>query len=298
MAVAASACAPANQLIFMHAPKSGGISLDQYMLCRANGTVSVRLDDGQQQVFNAERGCRPTIISTHGRAFGRTWYAPEWRSATRVFVLRDPVQRIYSFYNYIARWYAPFRAFPISTFFNESHTDPNSLYEKASEKLGDSGELECLSQNCGCTCTKYCRYCWSNLFNGMTQQLSWSPIPATPWPTVTEVHFREAVQTLNASIVGNLTDVQQYIETMPFWPAATAKQCPLQRDNPTTYVWPKLDAETERLIARENSFDMRLYKLYVEMTRTSPGPPAKAALSPAALSPPEPQQPPPSLPPS
>ena len=219
--------------------RCGGLALDEYMECRARGTLAfmkgghnVRTDEshiawGDKYTSN---GCAPAVLMPHGRL----WQEPEWRKAPKVFVMRRPVERVWSFYNYAARWFAPFRNNSIR------------VYLKNPMHLG-----------------RHQMWCKLELFNAMTYQLSSLPRAEHQEWQLSEAHFQEALWTLSAfAFVGNLTSVYAYVRGLSLWPKSSLSSCELPLKKPTKYRWGRLDQRTAQLIADANHWDMKLFEAF------------------------------------
>ena len=251
-------CAPPHAYSFVHSMKAGGLALDDYILCRrgANSSIAIERHEGPhfEGVYPRAASCAPSILMTHDRL----WQAAEWRQARRVFVLRHPVSRVWSFYNFIARWFVPFRAHPLSEILGGAVRDPNELNNLTVARTLD---LECTPGNCNCRCIKRCEHCYFELFNGITRQLSTAPLPDDP-RALTEQHFDEAVRALNSSDVGSLAEMFAAVREWPVLPAATLPGCRLRERNPTHYYYSSLSGETEAMIRAANVYDLRLWALF------------------------------------
>eukprot|EP00927_Polykrikos_kofoidii_P056523 TRINITY_DN50627_c0_g1_i1.p1 TRINITY_DN50627_c0_g1~~TRINITY_DN50627_c0_g1_i1.p1 ORF type:complete len:333 (-),score=37.05 TRINITY_DN50627_c0_g1_i1:120-1118(-) len=98
-------CKPPGLLKFAHVMKSGGLAVDTYLGCRCEQEgCSVSHHEGVDGMIGDPRCTVPSVCTSHHAPF-RMWeecskYANFTRG--RVFtVLRDPVERVLSFYNYM-----------------------------------------------------------------------------------------------------------------------------------------------------------------------------------------------------
>jgi len=138
-------CLPPGRLVFVHVMKTGGLSVDSFLNCRCDSTqsCSVLHADGEVQQMGTERCSEPSVCTMHrgisnlnercGFQFGR--------AARMVTVLRDPIERVWSFYNYLKRWYTPYQEMDLATIYKNLDTDLNENLPKGTHCLFCSGEL-------------------------------------------------------------------------------------------------------------------------------------------------------------
>eukprot|EP00448_Togula_jolla_P029490 CAMPEP_0170620762 /NCGR_PEP_ID=MMETSP0224-20130122/28231_1 /TAXON_ID=285029 /ORGANISM="Togula jolla, Strain CCCM 725" /LENGTH=333 /DNA_ID=CAMNT_0010946957 /DNA_START=39 /DNA_END=1040 /DNA_ORIENTATION=+ len=109
-----SACLPAGKVIFVHVMKTGGLSVDAFLrdACTENPVAqcSLRRHDGARGLQGNTNCHKPSICTSHESMLGALDVCgDEFRDAVYFTVLRDPVSRVWSFYNYISRWYKPYQ---------------------------------------------------------------------------------------------------------------------------------------------------------------------------------------------
>lgn len=102
---AKSKCVPAGTLKFAHVMKSGGLSVDAYLGCRcASEGCSISRHEGGDGVIGESECGGPSVCTSHQPPF-RMWEecAKDANfSSGRIFtVLRDPIERVLSFFNYM-----------------------------------------------------------------------------------------------------------------------------------------------------------------------------------------------------
>ena len=124
--------------------KAGGTSLSWLLHCLCQQQSSLcRLsrDDGSLSQHGSDKCGLPSILCTHGHQRSaaelanlsnptavREWQDKEWVDKPKIFVLCEPVARVWSFYNFVANIFPPFRTHPIDVFLSR-HVDPNELFD-------------------------------------------------------------------------------------------------------------------------------------------------------------------------
>jgi hypothetical protein len=105
-AVAAGECPAAGQVVVAHVMKTAGLAVDAYLSCRSfkEGWAFYHADGQYHWKAPEDSPCEPSVCTLHGPVFHRDWdkYCGPKFANSRVFtVLRDPVARVFSFYNYL-----------------------------------------------------------------------------------------------------------------------------------------------------------------------------------------------------
>mmetsp|Transcript_60682 Transcript_60682/g.131496 ORF Transcript_60682/g.131496 Transcript_60682/m.131496 type:complete len:335 (-) Transcript_60682:117-1121(-) len=107
-------CLPEGKLVFVHMMQSGGLSVDDFLQnsCseHSDAACSVRRPDGARG-FDGKKACEgPSICSSHAPLQEDIDVCgPSFKDAVHFTVMRNPVARVWSFYNYIRRWYVPWQ---------------------------------------------------------------------------------------------------------------------------------------------------------------------------------------------
>lgn len=109
-------CLPPGKLIFQHVMKTGGLSMDKFLSCacsdQPSGACTIRVKNNHwvdviPRSFESE--CAPSICTTHFPATETAQVCgAEFAGATWFTTIREPVSRVWSFYNYLRRWYKPY----------------------------------------------------------------------------------------------------------------------------------------------------------------------------------------------
>jgi hypothetical protein len=95
-------CYTGRNLYFVHVMKDGGTSIGKYFECLANKTkFAFRRRQGPNELDIAHTECPPAICSAHHPAVLQTEVCgSEFSNASSFTVLREPVARAFSLYNY------------------------------------------------------------------------------------------------------------------------------------------------------------------------------------------------------
>merc|ERR1719329_1526025 len=104
-------CAQPGGLVFHHVMKTGGIAVDEFMACHClHEGCSVKFHELPIQHPLGYEKCKPSVCSFHGNMRKtHAFCGKEFATSKRFTVLRNPVDRVWSFYNYISRWFEPFQ---------------------------------------------------------------------------------------------------------------------------------------------------------------------------------------------
>lgn len=95
-------CLAPGQLKFAHVMKTGGLSVDAYLWCRCESEgCSVSHHEGGDGVGGDESCDKPSVCSSHAPPSRMYEQCGDFSNARVFTVLRDPVERVVSFYNYM-----------------------------------------------------------------------------------------------------------------------------------------------------------------------------------------------------
>jgi len=93
-----------GQLLFLHIMKNGGTSVDRFLACKSKrGNAGFTLSLGEVHLYEGRTDCNdPSVCSTHGRWIERVEKCgAKFQSPKKMFtVLRNPVDRVFSMYNF------------------------------------------------------------------------------------------------------------------------------------------------------------------------------------------------------
>lgn len=165
-------CLPAGRLVFAHVMKTGGLAVDSFLNCRCSesNVCSVRHADGVvQTVGPAHCRSRPSICTMHrGVAEISTRCGPIFSKKPKIFtVIRDPVERVWSFYNYLKRWYTPYQNMGITAVLENLGQDLNENLPTSQRCAFCKGELSnAMTLRYFCPDTALCMSMWQG--DGLT----------------------------------------------------------------------------------------------------------------------------------
>eukprot|EP00927_Polykrikos_kofoidii_P060611 TRINITY_DN55549_c0_g1_i1.p1 TRINITY_DN55549_c0_g1~~TRINITY_DN55549_c0_g1_i1.p1 ORF type:complete len:345 (-),score=28.27 TRINITY_DN55549_c0_g1_i1:41-1027(-) len=136
---AASNCPAPGQLVFLHVMKAGGIAVDNFLHClgTAQGWAISRHDGPpESRVPYGDTRCQPSVCTTHapfvelGSSCGE-----DFASARTFTVLREPVERVWSFYNYIkASGFKPYQNRSLESLLQTFWTEDINADQSPSER--------------------------------------------------------------------------------------------------------------------------------------------------------------------
>lgn len=142
---AAAGCLPAGKLVFAHVMKTGGLLVDAFFNCRCEQTraCSVLHADGEKDTLGTQRCTSPSICTMHrGISNLNERCGSYFTSKPRMFtVLRDPIERVWSFYNYLKRWYTPYQEMDLAMIYQRLGEDLNEGLAAGTGCLFCAGEL-------------------------------------------------------------------------------------------------------------------------------------------------------------
>ena len=236
----------------------------------------------QEEVHGAA-ACRnkPTLLTTHaGWAGGlnksRALLWPRQLSEAPVSVvtiLREPAERVWSFYWYLRRWYTPFQKQPLEYFLRRPLLDVDVAFN-----LTGKGERKFCSDSGAQYKDSMCPH---QLFNGMTGYFSTTP------GSLVQLHVDEALTALaSLQLIGTTEHLDAFTSRLRLlWSPAvfrdslpssgrSTSDCKVVPENARPH--PKLADATEdvrALIESSNALDVQLYRRAQELPRfvKSPG---------------------------
>eukprot|EP00927_Polykrikos_kofoidii_P014760 TRINITY_DN16510_c0_g1_i1.p1 TRINITY_DN16510_c0_g1~~TRINITY_DN16510_c0_g1_i1.p1 ORF type:complete len:320 (+),score=42.57 TRINITY_DN16510_c0_g1_i1:47-1006(+) len=162
-----ASCPAHGQLIFAHVMKTGGIAVDDFFRCRADAEgFSVYRDDGPPEVRKpfGNTECETSVCTTHAPLVDAVNSCGKHFAGARAFtVMRDPVERVWSFYNYVkGNGYKPY----------QNRSLEHVLKHYWNEDL-----------NKGLPPSERCTFCHHSLFNVMTL---WNFVGPETWKVIQE----------------------------------------------------------------------------------------------------------------
>lgn len=233
-------CLPPGKLIFQHVMKTGGLSLERFFSCscleRPSDACSVYIKNNKWEIIEPlHSDCPPSICSTHLPATETAEACgADFADAPRFTTVREPVSRVWSFYNFLRRWYIPYNRYTLKEILqNYSHADLNE----------------------GLPETEQCFHCHQQLSNAMTAH-HYAGIDAA----------RDILRSMRVIIdLERLSDFPEIADNYALFPEhlslSGSTACAVQHIRPTEYdLGTHPDPETAELIAEHNEEDLMLYK--------------------------------------
>lgn len=237
-------CLPQGRLVFQHVMKTGGLSVDKWfrLTCdeHSDSLCSIYRRDGPegriQHPWNHHKTCAPSICTTHPSNVVRP--CPRFEHAATFTVIRHPVARVWSFYNYMSRWYKPYQQNALKDIFLNYETQ---------------------DLNHGLTEKERCGHCHNQLSNAMVKNHF-----AGPHGTLEEAkHMLEGM--ILVIELHNLGEIPALLARYAIFPESKSisgnTTYTIPHENPSEYRWGRHpDSETEALIKQYNQMDMKLYR--------------------------------------
>eukprot|EP00927_Polykrikos_kofoidii_P067724 TRINITY_DN6316_c0_g1_i1.p1 TRINITY_DN6316_c0_g1~~TRINITY_DN6316_c0_g1_i1.p1 ORF type:complete len:357 (+),score=53.65 TRINITY_DN6316_c0_g1_i1:111-1073(+) len=95
-------CMEPGKLKFVHVMKTGGISVDEYLWCRCKQEkCSVSRHEGRSSVMGDTSCEQPSVCTSHSPPWQMYQECGDFTKARVFTLLREPVSRVVSFYNYM-----------------------------------------------------------------------------------------------------------------------------------------------------------------------------------------------------
>jgi hypothetical protein len=236
-------CLPPGKLVYQHVMKTGGQSVEHFLKCacaeRADRLCTIRIVANHWSTITHPDGlppdCSPSICSTHAPSTEtQEACGDDFASATRFTTIREPVSRVWSFYNYLRRWYKPYILFTLKEILqNYSNIDLN----------------EGLQEN------EQCLHCHYQLSNAMATH-HYAGVDAAS----------EVLAQMRVIIdLRRLSDIPQIFTKFALFPENPAlsgsTECTMAHVEATHYaLGAHPDPETVALIAQHNQEDLSLYE--------------------------------------
>lgn len=239
-------CLTPGKLIFQHVMKTGGLALERFFRCtceeRPSGLCSIRIKANHWAHTTQPEGyaseCIPSICSTHSAPTDTDEACgAEFANASRFTTIRDPVSRVWSFYNYLRRWYKPYIQYTLKDILQNYHN---------------------VDLNIGLQESEQCFHCHQQLSNAMAAH-HYAGVGAAD----------EVLARMSAIIdLGRLGDFPEISKKFALFPEhlslSGSTECTVEHIEPTNYsLGTHPDPETAELIAQHNAEDITLYE-YVQ----------------------------------
>lgn len=95
-------CLPPHSLFYSHIMKTGGLSIDAYLTCRCEAEgCSIAHDEGGKNSLGDTSCEQHSVCTSHAPAWEMRRCKEFKQTARKFTVLREPVDRVLSFYNYL-----------------------------------------------------------------------------------------------------------------------------------------------------------------------------------------------------
>jgi len=250
-------CLPPGALIFVHVMKTGGIAVNELLTCRCQlEGCAVHMSDLHLDAYGYGQ-CEPSVCSMHAQeSSASSVCGSSFADARRFTVLREPVERVWSFFNYLRRWYRPFQERSLTSILENYGEDLNAALNETERQ---------------------CTFCRQELANAMVvRSFSSAHEDAGSRPlsrSELSLALEEAKRTLRSMdavfLFADLGRFPELFGSVPELfptrrrgsPAASSAigDCRWSRQNPSNYSqqWP--DLHLEELIEERNWADVELY---------------------------------------
>jgi len=248
-------CLPAGRLVFVHVMKTGGLSIDSFLQrsCELHpeAACSIQRHDGWIGVEGRVKCDSPSICASHKpMETDVEMCGSSFNNASYFTVLREPVSRVWSFYNYISRWYKPYQQLTLK-----------EVYEAA-----DNGT----DLNAGLPKEEQCFHCVGQLSDAMVS-LSFAGDEDLTLDAA-KAHLDKLKAIMDIEALDRFPEIAQEVELFPelFESALSSKTgrlLTMTHENTVEPRWGHFpDKETAKLIRAHNMKDIHLY----EYARTLP----------------------------
>mmetsp|Transcript_16422 Transcript_16422/g.30233 ORF Transcript_16422/g.30233 Transcript_16422/m.30233 type:complete len:442 (-) Transcript_16422:54-1379(-) len=252
-----------TRILFAHVMKTAGESVDEYLKCRCTHEgCAVQLHDHAHKTVGNKQ-CDTSLCALHGKILNASDRCGDRyeKLTARFTVLRDPVSRVWSFYNYLSRWYIPYQQRTLV-----------SILEKYGEEDLNEGLAD----------SEQCEHCHKELVNRMVLGnfcgnyalcSSLEEGPQTDERALAEATAAAMKVLGNFDAVFFQSDLGDFVaefeNVSKIFPTTAANAsfpvnpagCLLPEDkNPTIYRWGALDNVTAKLIREKNWADVLLYQ--------------------------------------